>query len=127
MNVKMKFLSTLKCVLLLSFFISFSRCTNDDELISPTPENVSTSSTSEPLSISVSGIHEFSSSTVDCKACQYIVPANTLLVDGETLGLQPGDFICLDAALKYGSLEFTNLKGEIDNPIVIAHCDSRAK
>lgn len=59
---------------------------------------------------------------VSCQKCTYTVPADITRIDGTALDLKPGDFICLDAALKYKNLLFENLIGTTDNPITIINC-----
>jgi hypothetical protein len=51
-----------------------------------------------------------------------VVDANATVVDGAALGLKAGSVICLDAALKYGSLEFVNVDGTEEAPITIGNC-----
>ena len=60
-------------------------------------------------------------SFADC-GCDYVVPAGQHETNGATLGIQPGDVICLQAGTSYGNLKFTNLQGTADNPIVIRNC-----
>jgi hypothetical protein len=57
--------------------------------------------------------------SVDCPSCTYVVPANTHLIDGLLLGLQPGSIIGLNAAIPYGNLLFRNIVGAYGNPIII--------
>ena len=60
-------------------------------------------------------------SAKDCKTCHYVVPANATTVDGKEIGIKPGQAICLDLAIKYGNLNFINLQGEADKPILVAY------
>jgi hypothetical protein len=57
--------------------------------------------------------------SVDCPSCTYVVPANTHVIDGLLLGLQPGNIIGLNAAIPYGNLLFRNIVGAYGNPIII--------
>jgi hypothetical protein len=118
------------CLLIASSAFAFTQC-SEDEIKPSVPvqgeavtANVSTQE-DVPFSLNISGIHTFSTSEVTCKTCKYIVATDVNVIDGEKLGIKPGDLICLDAARKYGSLEFINLNGTIENPVVIANCDSR--
>jgi hypothetical protein len=74
-------------------------------------------------SLTITGTHAFFSTEVECSTCTYVVPANATTVDGAALGLKPGSVICLDAALKYGNLEFVNLNGSEASPITIGTCN----
>jgi hypothetical protein len=118
------------CLFIATSAFAFTQC-SEDEVIAPSApaktEAVANLSTQEdvPFSLNISGIHAFSTDEVTCKTCKYIVAADVSVIDGEKLGIKPGDLICLDAALKYGSLEFINLNGTLEKPVVIANCDSR--
>lgn len=59
---------------------------------------------------------------MDCSSCTYVVPATATIVDGTTLKFAPGSVICLNAAVKYGSLTFRNIIGTAANPITIKNC-----
>jgi hypothetical protein len=132
MNKFAKISSALKaCALVGVSLFSLTQCA-DEDLITPnkpvaTEAAASTTETGVPLSLSISGIHTFSTEPVDCKTCKYIVASNETIVDGALLGIKPGDIICLDAAKKYSSVEFTNILGTIEKPVVIANTDSRIK
>ncbi len=63
----------------------------------------------------------------DCSNCTYVVPAGVTIIDGVTLGLQPGSVIGLDAKVSYGTLIFRNINGTIDNPIIIKNCGGTVK
>ncbi|MEX1238552.1 MAG: right-handed parallel beta-helix repeat-containing protein [Cyclobacteriaceae bacterium] len=88
------------------------------------------------LPISREGIHVKSDSTsvpsdsqkmkADCSECTYVVPADSTVIDGKVLGLKPGSVICLNGAFIYGSLEFNNIVGTEDNPIIIKNCGGTA-
>src|SRR5688500_17921805 len=56
----------------------------------------------------------------------YIVPPRTHIIDGEVLGLQPGDVIGLDASIAYGNLLFKNIVGSAVAPIVIKNIGGTA-
>lgn len=60
-----------------------------------------------------------SETTANCTECTYIVPENTKVIDGKLLGLKPGSIIGLDAKIKYGTLEFINIVGTAEQPIII--------
>jgi hypothetical protein len=118
------------CLFIATSAFAFTQCAEDEVIAPSVPNETATTanlSTQEevPFSLNISGIHSFSTSEVTCKTCKYIVASNVSVIDGEKLGIKAGDLICLDAALKYGSLEFINLNGTIEKPVVIANCDSR--
>lgn len=70
-------------------------------------------------SLTITGENTNFVGAVESNTCTYFIDANTRIVDGNDLGLKPGDVICLDAAVKYSSLEFVNLIGSADAPITI--------
>jgi len=49
----------------------------------------------------------------------YTIPSGKYDTDGKKLNLKPGDIINLNPIVKYGSLQFSNLLGTPENPIVI--------
>ena len=132
MNKFAKISSTLKaCALIGVSLFSLTQCA-DEDLITPnkpvaTDAVTSSTETGAPMSLSISGIHSFSAAPVDCKTCKYIVASNETIIDGAALGIKPGDIICLDAAKKYSSVEFTNISGTLEKPVVIANTDTRIK
>ena len=65
--------------------------------------------------------------SVGCSECTFVVPADMKIVDGTKLGLKPGSIIGLNSAITYGSLEFRNIVGTEDQPIVIRNCDGTVK
>ncbi len=60
--------------------------------------------------------------TTVCSTCTYVVPSNTYKVDGNALGLKPGDVICLSSANKYANIVFVNINGTAEQPITITNC-----
>ena len=56
---------------------------------------------------------------MDCSDCTYVVPADSTIIDGNILGLKPGSIIGLNSAITYGSLEFRNIVGTKEQPIII--------
>jgi hypothetical protein len=105
---------------------AFTQCNEESKIEKPiaeeTEETTAAAEESEAApSLTIDGIHTVVSSTVDCKTCDYIVPANATVVDGKELKIKPGQAICLDAAIRYGNLKFINLEGEAEKPIVIAY------
>ena len=65
--------------------------------------------------------------TLNCSDCDFVIDTNTGIVDGETLGIQPGDIIGLSGAGKnYQNITFNNIIGKEENPIIIKNCDGQA-
>ena len=85
------------------------------------PETVVTAASSNlsMSSMTVAGVNTTFATAKDCKTCTFVVPEGTEVVDGKELGFQPGNVICINAAFKYGKLEFVNIEGTEENPIVI--------
>ncbi len=104
---------------------SLTQCSEDDEITPDRPEAdiqaVSAAGSDPVLSLTVDGLHTEFVSVLDCKTCTFVVPADASVIDGKELGIKPGQAICLDAAVKYGNLEFVNLIGEAEKPILIAY------
>jgi hypothetical protein len=60
-----------------------------------------------------------------CSTCTFVIAGDehTITIDGEVLGVQPGDTICLDAATKYGgAFIFENIVGTAVKPVIITNC-----
>ncbi len=94
--------------LMLLVMLSF-RCADDDEII-PT--------ITDPKSERASAHDQEDSSA--CDACDYVVTSK--ITDGDSLNIQPGQVICLDADIKYDALIFRNIKGSYRNPVKITNC-----
>lgn len=78
--------------------------------------------TAEVGSLSVSGLYTEVQGDVECASCTYVVDPNETTVDGNGLGLKPGSVVCIRKALKYGSIDFVNMEGTAESPIVIGYC-----
>ncbi len=61
-----------------------------------------------------------------CKDCTFVVPADSTVIDGKVLFLPPGSTICLSNMIQYGTLEFRNIVGTEERPIVIKNCGGTA-
>lgn len=63
-----------------------------------------------------------------CSMCKYVVPANTNIIDGAALGIQPGDIIGISSTISYGQapLKFINIVGTATNPVIITNCGGAA-
>lgn len=106
--------------------LTLSNCSDEQVASDPTPvaANATTgvNNQEEPvLSLTIDGAFTQLVSAKECKTCDYIVPPNATTIDGKELGIKPGQAICLDLAVKYGNLNFINLDGEADKPILVAY------
>lgn len=109
------FYSLRKFVLAVAIFSIFMQC-SDEELVPAFREKIivepdSTETEKDPVS-----------SFTECKECTYVVPAGVKVIDGKELDLKPGSVIGLDSKIAYGTLEFHNLVGTPDQPIIIKNC-----
>jgi hypothetical protein len=103
-----------------------TQCTQEDELVGPvtSDEEISVEGNMETniSSITITGLNTtMSEENLDCTTCTYVVAKNAEIVDGAALGLKAGSVICLDKALQYENVEFVNLEGTEENPIVIGN------
>ncbi len=103
--------AAVKLLLIISVFFLFSKCA-DDEVLPAVKPAVKGSADNNPPKTDTSS---------DCN-CTYVVPADSTVVDGKVLNLKPGSVICLNSAVAYGTLEFHNLTGTKEQPIVIKNC-----
>lgn len=106
--------------------LTMAQC-SEEEIVAQesTTEDIATqiaSETAEVGSLSVSGLYTEIQGDVTCSACTYIVDPKETTVDGNALGFKPGSVICLRKALKYSSVDFVNMEGTEDNPIIIGYC-----
>jgi len=131
MNVKQKIQLKLKNVLLAAVLLTALFNCSEEEIAPVVPDTAAAPAvqqeatvTDRPLafSLTITGAHTTFSKANNCSSCTFVVPANTFIVDGKEKGFKPGDVICLDAAIKYGALEFVNMEGTADKPIVISNC-----
>ena len=118
---------SVKNFLLAAVAVFFLSNCGDQELAAVSDDAVMTAaSVSGPTaqSITITGSNTRFSTAVACNTCTYVVDVKAKVVDGKELGLKPGSVICLDAALKYGNVDFVNLEGTSDSPITIGNCNS---
>jgi hypothetical protein len=103
---------------------ALTQCSQDDDFINPATTKVSTTQTAADLqtvsvsSLTVSGTNTAFTTVSDCKSCTYIVAADEQLIDGKKF--KAGDIICLNKGIKYGNIEFVNIEGSTEKPVVIA-------
>ena len=105
--------------------ICFLANCQDDEVLAVTEDVKTTAasvSESNIESLTITGSNTEFAKSVDCSTCSYVVDKNAETIDGQVLGLKAGSVICLKGALKYGNLNFVNLEGTAENPIIIGNC-----
>ncbi len=73
------------------------------------------------LMISVIGVNE----TLGQCGCTFTIPANQYEVNGTTLGVKPGDVICLPGGTITSKL-FVNINGTAANPVIIKNCGGKS-
>jgi len=99
-----------------------SQCSEEEIAPQQTEVPAAEAVATEPVatgSMTISGIYTVYEDVADCKTCTYVVPADVVTVDGKELALKAGSVICLDKAIKYGDVEFVNLEGTEESPILI--------
>ncbi len=104
--------------------VGLTQCTDESDLIAPSSTDVELedgSIESNVVSISITGVYTVLSEDTDCSTCTFIVEAGTSVIDGKELGFGPGAVICLERSFKYGSVEFNNMEGSEEAPIIIKH------
>jgi hypothetical protein len=124
MIVSEKLFPTLKKVMFTATAVLALMQCSEEELVNPvaskTTAAVASSDNMSASSLTVTGSNTTYAALTDCKTCSYIVSAKEELIDGKVLGFKPGNIICLNKGVKYGNLEFVNLDGTAEKPIVIA-------
>jgi hypothetical protein len=126
MNVNQNFIHSISKVFLTAITIlSLTQCT-EDELLAPvqeapaaTEETATDAVTPQVMSLTITGVHTSFLGSKNCTTCTFIVPADIHIIDGKKFDFKPGSIICLDSKISYGSLEFINMEGTADNPIII--------
>lgn len=127
MTVNRRIIPTFKKVVLTASAVFALMQCSEEEIIPaaevPAVEEVSlTEATGETTisSLTITGIFTNLSGAKNCN-CDYTVPADKEIIDGEELGIKPGNIICLAAKTKYANLEFINMEGTEENPIEIVN------
>lgn len=128
-NIQIKLRAVKQVVLSATVVLLLAQCAEEEQLLAPpVPQDATTEASAvtpaetSVSSLTISGIYTVVNENADCSTCTFIVPADTKLVDGAAMNIKPGSVICLDKALTYGLLEFENLTGTPDKPIVITYC-----
>jgi hypothetical protein len=128
MIVSQKLIPALKKVMFTATAVfALMQCSEDEEFLTPAvPADAAieaTSTDASALSVSsltVTGVNTAFATLKDCKTCTYVIAADEQLIDGQAMGIKPGNIICLNKGIEYGNLEFINLEGSVENPIIIA-------
>ena len=107
-----------KLTLALAIYSAFIQC-SEDEPLRVIRGNI-------PVNPGGSNVSDSTGASIECKECTYIVPADAKIIDGKELGLKPGGIIGLSSAISYGSLEFRNIVGTKEQPIIIRNCGGKA-
>lgn len=134
MIVKKKLVPALKKMLLTAAAVVVLMRCSEEELVTPAAnqaEEGTLTAASAPAaasiaSMTVSGVNTVFATAKDCSTCTFVVPEGTEIVDGKELGFAPGNVICLNSIFTYGNLEFVNIEGTEENPIVITTVDASA-
>ena len=122
-----KNISNLFRVLAVGLVFTAASCTTQDDFVKPTetPSVPAASAATEATSVaSLTVTGEFTEfrDQNECSTCSYVVPEDATVVDGAKLGIKPGSVICLNKAFKYNAVEFVNVTGTSENPVIIANC-----
>jgi hypothetical protein len=132
MIVSQKLIPALKKVMLsATAVIALVQCSEDESIVPVRNDVTVQAASTEASALSISSLTVTGSNTVfatlkDCKTCTYIVSGEEQIIDGKILGFKPGNIICLNKGVKYGNLEFVNVEGSVENPVVIATIGSVA-
>lgn len=117
-------LLTMKNILFALFTVLIlAQCSEEDVVPQQQPVQAASEElplTAEPTgSMTISGVFTTYGDVENCKTCTYVVPENLQVVDGKELNLKAGSVICLDKAKRYGDIDFVNLEGTEESPILI--------
>lgn len=123
--------SITKICVVFFLFLAFTQC-SDEERMTILPEGnppVASDSTATDSTAIEDPSTEPSvvESNMSCSSCTYVVPDDVSLIDGEKLGIKPGDVICFNGALSYTrNLTFERIVGTPENPVIVTNCDRPA-
>lgn len=125
MIVSKKFIPTFKKVALTATAVFALMQCSEEEVIAPERAAATETETTQKSEITIASLTVTGSNTSfatvgDCSTCTYIVAEEEELIDGKELGLKPGSVVCLNKGVKYGNLEFMNMEGSAEKPIIIA-------
>jgi hypothetical protein len=119
MTTTHKFFKALqKLTLALAIFSVLAQCSEEELLPVATVKTITAADTLNNYADSTGHVP----AVANCSECTFVVPADQRIIDGKELGLKPGSVIGLNSAIAYGTLEFYNIVGTEDNPIIIKNC-----
>jgi hypothetical protein len=115
---------TLKKLFVIAAAVCSLASCQEDELtnVSNTAIDAAEQVESNVPSITVTGANTHFAESVDCNTCSFVVDGASTTIDGKELGLKAGSIICLKSGVKYNNLEFVNLEGTTESPIIIGKC-----
>lgn len=122
-----KVIKSVKALLVATTIIfTMVQCADEEIVVQETlADDINTYANAEVVevgSLSVSGLYTEIEGDVVCATCSYLVDPKETTVDGKVIGLKPGSVVCLRKSLKYGALDFINMEGTEEEPIVIGYC-----
>ena len=122
-----KKISYLFRTLVVALLFTAASCSTQDDFVKPAeitaPAAVAAADDATAVaSLTVSGEFTEFRDQNECSTCSFVVPEGTTEVDGAKLGIKPGNVICLSKAFKYTAVEFVNMAGTAENPVIIANC-----
>ncbi len=127
MNMKLRKSFLTRAMVACAIVIAGFSCTTEDEFFeqsSPVQESASLfEEEADVTSITLEGIYTEFSESVDCATCTYTVPVDVKTVDGTKLGIKPGSVVCISGKRKAGEIEFVNMIGTEQKPIIIGNCE----
>lgn len=115
----------MKRILPLFAILLLAYCSSDESEVSPDPVYEFREGCTVPLSENYDPEAQVDNGTckaITCEQCTYVVPANKVMIDGDQLGINPGDVICLNAGTSYLNLSFKNIHGSEAKPVIIINC-----
>lgn len=107
--------------------VAVTNCAGDDEML-PSEETVQpvvevkSAQIPEVPNYTVSGSFTEYAEAVDCSSCTFTVAEDAGVVDGKKEKIGPGSIVCIKAGVAYKSLEFVNIEGTAEKPVVIGLC-----
>lgn len=108
------FIQTLrKLTLAFAIFSFFMQCSEEELILPAAREKFIIKRDSLPVPDTTAQV------VTTCVECTFIVPPDSTVIDGKVLGLKPGSIIGLNSAVAYGTLEFHNIVGTAEKPIII--------
>lgn len=108
--------------------VLFAQCQPDEEIVPAIDESLVTEDSGID---SVETVPDTDADSITDLSVQgeitYVVHDTTMIVDGNEIGIQPGDIIGLQGGVTYGRLKFVNIVGTKENPVIIRNFDGVAE